>query len=151
MSLCNPMDCSSPGSSIRGVFQARILEWVCHFLLQGIFATQGLNLCVLHCRRILYWLSYQGSPDQSPVMLIFRCFQTLKIWTKLLPKKSREEAKKRDPREDVESLAASGSQQQFSGYLGDRGRDEHAQRPSVNTQTGYRRGILFQQHFFFFN
>ena len=26
--LCDPMDCSPPGSSIRGIFQARILEWV---------------------------------------------------------------------------------------------------------------------------
>ena len=26
--LCDPMDCSSPGSSIHGIFQARILEWV---------------------------------------------------------------------------------------------------------------------------
>ena len=26
--LCNPMDCSLPGSSARGIFQARILEWV---------------------------------------------------------------------------------------------------------------------------
>ena len=26
--LCNPMDCSLPGSTIRGIFQARILEWV---------------------------------------------------------------------------------------------------------------------------
>ena len=26
--LCNPMDCSPPGSSVRGIFQARILEWV---------------------------------------------------------------------------------------------------------------------------
>ena len=25
--LCNPMDCSSPGSSIHGILQARILEW----------------------------------------------------------------------------------------------------------------------------
>ena len=25
--LSNPMDCSPPGSSIRGVFQARVLEW----------------------------------------------------------------------------------------------------------------------------
>ena len=25
--LCNPMDCSLPGSSIHGIFQARILEW----------------------------------------------------------------------------------------------------------------------------
>ena len=27
-SLCNPMDCSSPGSSVHGILQARILEWV---------------------------------------------------------------------------------------------------------------------------
>ena len=26
--LCNPVDCSLPGSSIHGIFQARILEWV---------------------------------------------------------------------------------------------------------------------------
>ena len=26
--LCDPMDCSPPGSSIHGIFQARILEWV---------------------------------------------------------------------------------------------------------------------------
>ena len=26
--LCNPMDCSPPGSSVHGMFQARILEWV---------------------------------------------------------------------------------------------------------------------------
>ena len=26
----------------------------CHFLLQGLFPAQGLNLCLLHCRRILY-------------------------------------------------------------------------------------------------
>ena len=33
-----------------------------HFLLQGIFPTQGPNLGLLHCRQILYCLSQQGSP-----------------------------------------------------------------------------------------
>ena len=28
LTLCNPMDCSPPGSSVHGVSQARILEWV---------------------------------------------------------------------------------------------------------------------------
>ena len=32
-----------------------------HFLLQGIFLTQGSNLGLLHCRQILYRLSHQGS------------------------------------------------------------------------------------------
>ena len=26
--LCNPMDCSLPGTSIHGILQVRILEWV---------------------------------------------------------------------------------------------------------------------------
>ena len=28
LTLCDPMDCSLPGSSVYGIFQARILEWV---------------------------------------------------------------------------------------------------------------------------
>ena len=38
---------------------------VCHFLLQGIFPTQGSNLGLLHCRQILYCLSHQGSPERQ--------------------------------------------------------------------------------------
>ena len=60
--LCDPMDCSPPDSCVHEIFQARILEWVCHFLLQGIFPIQGLKLDLLYCRQILYRLSYKGSP-----------------------------------------------------------------------------------------
>ena len=28
LTLCNPMDCSPPGSSVPGILQARILDWV---------------------------------------------------------------------------------------------------------------------------
>ena len=34
----------------------------CHFLLQEIFPTQESNPGLLHCRQMLYRLSYQGSP-----------------------------------------------------------------------------------------
>ena len=37
----------------------------CHFLLQGIFPTQGSKLGLLYCRQILYQLSYKGSPMQE--------------------------------------------------------------------------------------
>ena len=50
--LCDPVDCSPPGSSVHGLLQARILEWSCHTLLQGIFKTQGSNPHLLH---LLYW------------------------------------------------------------------------------------------------
>ena len=42
--LCEPMDCSLPGSSDHGIFQARVVAGVgCHALLQGILPTQGSN------------------------------------------------------------------------------------------------------------
>ena len=28
LTLCDPMDCSLPGFSVHGIFQARVLEWV---------------------------------------------------------------------------------------------------------------------------
>ena len=52
---------SLPGSSVHGILQARILEWVAHSLLQGILPTQGLNLGLQHCRQILHRLNHQGS------------------------------------------------------------------------------------------
>ena len=48
LTLRNPLDCSLPSSFVHGIFQARILEWVAIFLLQGIFLTQGSNTCLLH-------------------------------------------------------------------------------------------------------
>ena len=82
--LSDPMDCSSPGPSIHGIFQARVLEWVAIAfsdglysplnsprqntgvgglsLLQGVFPIQGWNPGLPRCRRILYHLSHKESP-----------------------------------------------------------------------------------------
>ena len=62
LTLCDPMDCSLPGSSIHRISQARVLEW-CHFLLQRIFPTQGSNPGLPYCRQMLYHLNHQGSPS----------------------------------------------------------------------------------------
>ena len=76
LTLCNPMDCKLPGSSVHGThssvqllwtplsnpLQTRILEWVAIPFSRGIFLTQGLNPGLLYCRQILYHLSHQGSP-----------------------------------------------------------------------------------------
>ena len=43
LTLCDPMDCSPPGSSVHGVSQAR-MEWVAIFSSRGVFPTQGSNL-----------------------------------------------------------------------------------------------------------
>ena len=57
--ICDTMDCNPPVSSVHGILQARILEWVCHSLLQGIF------LGFQHFRWILYHLNHQGNPRTS--------------------------------------------------------------------------------------
>ena len=57
LTLCNPMDCSLPGSSVHGISPGKNTGVVCYALLQGIFLTQELNLSLLwllHCRWILY-------------------------------------------------------------------------------------------------
>ena len=54
LTLCDPMDCSPPGSSVHGIFPGKNTGVHCHSLLQG------LNLHLLHCRQILYHLSHRG-------------------------------------------------------------------------------------------
>ena len=106
LTLCDPMNCSLPGSSVHGFPQEKMtLEWVvipfsrgwerkwekmmkewndtgvgCHSLLQGIFPTQGLNLGFLHCRQILYHLSHQGSQPHPAFQA-----QSLHHWTHSFP------------------------------------------------------------------
>ena len=63
---------SLPYRNADGLWAARLLcPWdflgknigvACHFLLQGIFLTQGSYLGLLHCRQITYCLSRLGSP-----------------------------------------------------------------------------------------
>ena len=63
LTVCDPMDCSPPGSSVHGIFQARILEWVV-IPSSRIFPIQGSNPCLLH---VLHWqvdslpLSHRGN------------------------------------------------------------------------------------------
>ena len=58
--LCYPMGCSPPGSSVHGILQERRLGKYISFS-RGTFPTQESNPGLLHCRQILYHLSHQGS------------------------------------------------------------------------------------------
>ena len=59
--LCDPMDCSPPGSSVHGDSPGKNTGVCSLSLLQGVFLTQESNWGLLHCRWIIYQLSYQGS------------------------------------------------------------------------------------------
>ena len=55
LTLCDPVDCSPPGSSVHGILQARTLEWVA---ISFSRRTSQPSDSLLNFRRILYW----GSP-----------------------------------------------------------------------------------------
>ena len=55
------MDCSPTGSSVHG-FPSKNTGVGCPFLLQGIFPTQGLNLCLLHWRHALSQWATREAP-----------------------------------------------------------------------------------------
>ena len=63
--FCDPLDCSLPGSSVHGILQARILEWVAISFSRGSSQPRGSNPSLLHCRQIVYCLSHQGRPGLS--------------------------------------------------------------------------------------
>ena len=61
LTLCDPMDCSPPGSSVHRIVQARILEWAAIFSPRRSSQPRD-QTCLPHCRWILDLLSHQGSP-----------------------------------------------------------------------------------------
>ena len=65
LTLCDPMDCTLPGSSVRGDSPGKNTEVGCLTRLHRIFPTQESNWGLLHCRRILFQLDYQGIPLSS--------------------------------------------------------------------------------------
>ena len=60
--LSDPKDCSLSGSSVHGIFQARVLEWgAIAFSIEGAAAAKSLQSCPTLCDPI------DGSPPGSPV------------------------------------------------------------------------------------
>ena len=67
LTLCDPMDCSPPGSSVHGIFQARIL--VATSYSRGIFPAQGSNLRLSHLpnrQAVLYHRATWKAPQLMP-------------------------------------------------------------------------------------
>ena len=74
--LCHPLVCSPPGSSVRGIFQARIVEWGCCFLRKEIFRTQGSNLWLLY---LLHWQAVSLLYPPSPTHLVYRSLKHIPV------------------------------------------------------------------------
>ena len=60
VTLCDPMDCSPPGSSVKDSVGKNGVSY--HALLQGVFPTYRSNPGLPHCR-ILYHMKHQGAQE----------------------------------------------------------------------------------------
>ena len=72
--LCDPVDCSLPGSSVHGIFQARVLEWIAISFSRG--SSQPRDRTQVSCiagRRFTIWATREedipsdSSPEASPL------------------------------------------------------------------------------------
>ena len=52
--LCDPVDCSPPGSSVHGVFQARILEWVAYSTNINLSQVNSIGPAVIETRAFFF-------------------------------------------------------------------------------------------------
>ena len=175
--LCDPMDCSLPDSSVHGILQVRILEWVAMTspgdlpdpginprspalqedslpsepsekpkntgmsslsLLQGNFPTQELNRGLLHCRWILYQLSYLGSPT----------IKTHSFWGKKQIKSNKEEpfGEKKKEEEPFVNWVVKGKRIKGIRFRANMTKESHTIREHSNTPLSQKRKHKFTKY-----
>ena len=84
---CDPVDCSPPGSSVHGISQARILEWVASSFSRGSSRPRNRTrvsctaVCLLNCKWISHPLGHQGSPFYSRAQSPSRVWLFVTPWT----------------------------------------------------------------------
>ena len=86
LTLCNPMDYSPPGSSVHGILQARILEWVATSYSRGSSRPTAQTCIFCIGRQILHSLSDQGRGGaewEEVLGLLSECSISLLRWWSL--------------------------------------------------------------------
>ena len=80
--LCDPMDCSLPGSSVCGIFQARILEWVAFPFSSG--SSQSRDRSQIFCIAGRFVTSWATREAQWSLQLILKLIisQSFLRWSK---------------------------------------------------------------------
>ena len=71
--LCDPIDDSPPGCSVPGILQARTLEWVAISFSGGSSRPRNQTWVFCICKWILYQLSYEGSLENTMLLLLQSC------------------------------------------------------------------------------
>ena len=76
LTLCDPIDCSPPGSTVHGIFQARILQWVAISFSRG--SSRPRDPTYMSC--IGMWILYHWATTET-LICIFSSVQSLsRVW-----------------------------------------------------------------------
>ena len=67
--LCSPMDCGPPGSSVHGILHARIQSGLL-FPLQGLFLTQGAQVSGIAGRFFTIWAIREARGEKRPFVFL---------------------------------------------------------------------------------
>ena len=109
LTLCNPMDWSQPGPSVRGILQARILEWVAVSYSRG--SSQPRDWTSASCiscmrRQVLYHMHQLGSPTKPALAPKFICSIAIPLlWLHLSrPYSQRQTIILREPFKPIETV-----------------------------------------------
>ena len=78
--LCNPLDCSLPGSSVQGIFQARALEWVVTSFSRGSSRPRDRTWVSCIVGRCFTVWATREAPNASVSRLVHRTFYFLKLF-----------------------------------------------------------------------
>ena len=72
--LCDPMDCTLPGSSVHEILQAGIVEWVAIVFSRGSSWSRDPTQVFCTGRYILYYLRHQGKTNFKYISIVFLLF-----------------------------------------------------------------------------
>ena len=73
LTLGGPKNCSSPGSSVHGIFQARILDWVAISYTRGFSQPRDWT-CISCVSCIGRWILYHSPPQKPLVLMVIAIF-----------------------------------------------------------------------------
>ena len=82
LTLCDPMDCSPPSSSVHGILQARILEWVAAPSSRGSSRPgDRTHISSISCigRRVLYHQRHREAHQRNKMVLFIKQIETQKL------------------------------------------------------------------------
>ena len=87
LTLCDPMDCSLPGSSVHGIFQARVLECIAISFSRGSSGPRNwTRVSCIAGRRLTVWATREAPEKQDRLAKMWtKCYVSYPLFSLIMP------------------------------------------------------------------